>query len=301
VVDEFEVRRALAVLPDPAHGLELRALPSGHTVVLPAAEEDRVLEVVRDLADGAAGIYYGLNPVPPDLGRPAQAGDVLTRRWLLLDIDPVKPEGLADYSATDQEKERAREVAAAVVDDLTGRGWPAPVLVDSGNGWHVLYRIDVPADDGARALVRDVLRALATRFNGPGATVDTSVYNANRIAKLPGTWARKGPNTADRPHRPCRLLHVPAAVEPVPPALLQSLANTATFSSGEIAPFMVRASAGGEAYGRAALAGELGRLVLAVEGPTQGRNNALNLSAFRLGQLVPAGALSRLEIEAQLH
>ena len=37
---------------------------------------------------------------------------------------------------------------------LAGLGWPAPVVIDSGNGAYLLYRIDLPNDDQATALVK---------------------------------------------------------------------------------------------------------------------------------------------------
>ena len=94
-------------------------------------------------------------------------------------------------------------------------GWPAPVVADSGNGYHLLYRlaedvpvaaVPVPADDPVRRL----LRHLAAKFDTAHAAIDTSVFNPGRIVKLPGTKARKGPGTPDRPHRRASLLEVPS-------------------------------------------------------------------------------------------
>ena len=45
------------------------------------------------------------------------------------------------------------------------------------------------------------LHELARKFNNGIVAVDTVVYNASRISKVPGTIARKGLNTAERPHR----------------------------------------------------------------------------------------------------
>lgn len=80
------------------------------------------------------------------------------------------------------------------------------MLLDSGNGFHLWYAIDLPADDGG--LVQRCLQALAARHNTPKAKVDTSIYNAARIAKIPGTWARKGDDTPERLHRLAKVLEV---------------------------------------------------------------------------------------------
>ena len=53
----------------------------------------------------------------------------------------------------------------AVRDYLRERAWPDPVAGDSGNGWHLLYRIDLPNDADAASLLKKVLQALAARFD----------------------------------------------------------------------------------------------------------------------------------------
>jgi len=42
------------------------------------------------------------------------------------------------------------------------------------------------------------------------------VFDPSRIIKIAGTWARKGENTAERPHRKSRILSVPDQVVMVP-------------------------------------------------------------------------------------
>lgn len=166
----------------------------------------------------AQGVYCILNPLGPALlarranridwageGELAKDADVLARRWLLVDADPVRA---AHVSATAGEKKSAHETVLAVREYLRGRGWPDPVLADSGNGFHLLYRVDLPADDGG--LARRVLRALAARFDTDRVKIDQVVWNPARLCKLPGTWARKGDHTTDRPHRRARLVEVPA-------------------------------------------------------------------------------------------
>ncbi|MFO0892408.1 MAG: hypothetical protein U0790_25115 [Isosphaeraceae bacterium] len=71
-------------------------------------------------------------------------------------------------------------------DDL---GWPEPILADSGNGWHLLYHVDLPADD--KGLVAAVLKAVSARHSTELVKVDTTVGNASRICKLYGTLARR--------------------------------------------------------------------------------------------------------------
>jgi hypothetical protein len=221
-LDEAEVRRALEILADPAAGVELRFLfPGGAaSVVLPGNDREAAWQALQ-LRQGATGIYYALNPVPAALGRPARNEDVLQRRWLLIDMDPVKPAHAKAASAADAEKDAVVLLSGEVRRWLKDQGWCEPVVIDSGNGVHLLYRVDLPNDAHARALCMGLLRGLGERFASYSATIDKSVHNAARIAKLPGTWARKGKDTEERPHRLCRLLEVPEAVQVTPAEKLQ--------------------------------------------------------------------------------
>lgn len=70
--------------------------------------------------------------------------DIERIRWLLIDFDPVRPSGV---SASDKEKEATLEKAEEVSDWLRKvHRWPSPVRADSGNGYHILFRVDLPND-----------------------------------------------------------------------------------------------------------------------------------------------------------
>src|SRR5215471_15047973 len=130
--DLAEVRKALGHFADPEHWVELRGLPSGRSRVCKGSDLDSLCRGADELSDGT-GVYWMLNPVKTDIGHKAATWkEIAYRRWLLIDTDPVKPDEFKDDSATDDEKEGARAVAAQIMASLTRRGWPAPVVVDSG-------------------------------------------------------------------------------------------------------------------------------------------------------------------------
>jgi hypothetical protein len=174
-------------------------------------------EAALALSGRARGIYFCMNPLRADIlaccanriavceeGEAAADKDVLNRRWLLLDLDPVRH---SKVSASAEEKQAAWQVIQRLRDYLQQEGWPDPVLADSGNGYHLLYRIDLPSNDGG--ILERCLKALARRFDTPQVTIDQKVFNPSRICKLPGTLACKGDSTSDRPHRRSCLLEVP--------------------------------------------------------------------------------------------
>jgi P4 family phage/plasmid primase-like protien len=127
-------------------------------------------------------------------------------------------------SSTDAEKAVSHERALACRAWLLNRAWPPPILGDSGNGFHLLYSIDLPNDQVHHDLAMRVLQTLSQRFSDDAVKLDTTVANASRITKLYGTWARKGAPTAERPHRRSALLEVPRAPGNVSLRQLQELA-----------------------------------------------------------------------------
>jgi hypothetical protein len=155
--------------------------------------------------------YFGLAPRRARLcfpdnelhhGKAAGAKHVVRRRWLLVDVDPRKPTGVCSTAA---EKKYAWRVLKEAVEWLTtDQGWPAPHIADSGNGWHALFAVDLPAED--HGLVANVLLALAAKFNTHEASIDTAVFDAPRVCRLYGTLNGKGASTPERPHRRSRLV-----------------------------------------------------------------------------------------------
>lgn len=219
------IRQALKTFrPGPEHVLELRALKVGaHKYTLNGFFDDAHLaEMARaalELSSTAEGVYFTLNAVRSDLlaraanriaERPVagtQDSDIARRRWLPLDFDPKRPTSI---SATAMQKEVAHERCRECVAHLADRGWPAPIIADSGNGYHALYRIDLPNDEASRKLVERTLKALSALFSDDLVVLDASLFNAARIIKLYGTVSRKGDDLPVRPHRLSALIEVPA-------------------------------------------------------------------------------------------
>jgi predicted P-loop ATPase len=230
--DKAEITRALAVMFTPDAVIELR-VPKARQGATSGYFNDhaRLVQTIAAMdAKGFEGVYLTLNPVNPALlarannrvrerARETTADrDVVSRTNLLIDIDADRPAGI---SASDAEHDAALELTRQIPLVLAKEGWPAPIIADSGNGGHLVYRIALPNDDDSRQLLERLLKALATRFGGRGVHIDQTVFNASRIAKVYGTIARKGENTAERPWRPARLLDVPPHMEVLPRELMQ--------------------------------------------------------------------------------
>jgi hypothetical protein len=144
--DPPEIRRGLTLLCQPGQVHELRALNTNKGTV--SGYYDTMDPMVRDAAGstdkiGAAGVYVTINPLRPELlaranNRPesyakhtASDADVLRRRWLPLDFDPIRPAGIP---ATDEEHQLAVLTARDVRTRLKSDGWPVrfSLIVETG-------------------------------------------------------------------------------------------------------------------------------------------------------------------------
>lgn len=207
-----------------------------------AALEAKALEYSG--SGSVKGVYYTPNPLSLPAtnsmtGKAAGDGDVISRRWLLLDFDPRRA---TNTSSTDDELEAAVKRAHAVRDYLSDKEWPLPLENMSGNGYHLMYRIDLAAED---KLVPQVLKQLSKLFSDDVVAVDEKVGNPARIWKLPGTLTCKGENTADRPHRVAVIRAMPEDLTIVPQEALAELVGAGSgvkaHSSGfDLADFVKR-------------------------------------------------------------
>lgn len=255
----------------------------------------------EELSGRFPGVYVTLNPLNPELlerspnrltynadkGTLANDNDVAGRRWLLVDADPVRK---SDVSSTEAEKALAMDAARTVRAWLAERGWPEPILADSGNGAHLLYRIDLPNDDASKAMVHGVLKLLSAEFDTDGVKIDTKVANASRICKAYGTLSAKGEPTEERPHRVSALVETPAALTVVTTEQLQAVQPVQREKPRNEAMPAMPPAPGANRYALAALESAAARIAGAGQGT---RNDTLNTEAFGVFQLVAGGALGK--------
>jgi len=229
VRDEIEL--TLRTTFRPGDVFEIRALiPPYKTVVgyFQYEKIDTVFGLMNSAVVGASGVYFVLNEIDPALlarapnrfhicqGKESLGTsdrDVRRRRWLPLDFDPIR---VAGVSSSDAEKAAAKQRAIDCGSYLKERGWTAPIFADLGNGYHLLFPIDLevdraanPASEPGKVLVERALKSLSVLFSDDVVKLDTSLFNASRIIKLYGTLARKGADMPERPHRRSHLIEIP--------------------------------------------------------------------------------------------
>jgi AAA domain len=123
---------------------------------------------------------------------------------------------LQHESATAEEKKCTREVANKALAYLDAKGWPAALLADSGNGYHVIPRVAISNTSHNTNMLLDVRKALAARFNTECVKIDASTSNASRLTRAYGTMTRKGTSTHERPYRRNRMIQPTQPIQEVP-------------------------------------------------------------------------------------
>lgn len=247
-MNELEIRKTLEVLKEKDDIVEVRVLSGKATFSGYFRNVDNLINSLKPFETAqTANIYFVFNKIKESCYDRQQCekfiqnpkattndNDIESREWLLIDIDPVRSSGV---SSSDEEKENAKRVATAVYNYLKDVGFSQPITCDSGNGWHLLYRVKLKNNEENKELVKNFLSALDMMFSDENATIDTSVFNASRITKLYGTLAKKGNNSKKRPHRESKILQIPQAIISTRTAVIQKVidsipkAETATYKN----------------------------------------------------------------------
>lgn len=197
---------------------------------------DNLEEELKRVNLDKAGVFYTLNEIDDDCYSLEQHEqlvrtdsttsdeEIISYQWLLVDFDPKRKSGI---SSTDEEFKRAKEKARVVKAYLKEKGFCDPIVAFSGNGMHLLYKIDLPNSEENRQLIANCLSALDYLFTDEYVDIDKSVFNPARISKLYGTVAKKGAHTKERPHRMSKILEVPGEISATERTMLEKLANLA--------------------------------------------------------------------------
>lgn len=144
------------------------------------------------------------------------------RRWLLVDFDPIREGDVKDIASTDEEMGYSHDVAVEARKFMRGLGFTSPVVCKSGNGYHLLFRVDnIPCNNETNEVCKNVLKYIAKRFSDDKVDCDVKVFNAARITKFYGTMSHKGGNTPQRPHRKSEIVVIPGEIIPTPYKVLE--------------------------------------------------------------------------------
>lgn len=214
--DYDEIRKTIKLLKPNNALFEIRILGkktySGYFT-----DVGKMIEELKKMPDWSVTgeqFYFTLNKINHDcyareqkdrilLGKSTtQDKEIISYKYILIDFDPKRPSGV---SSTDGELSKALDLRTEVYLFLHNKGFKEPIIALSGNGCHLLYKIDVPNNEENKKYIKNFLEVLDLKYSNNDVEIDTSVYNPARITKLYGTMASKGANTKERPHRMSRL------------------------------------------------------------------------------------------------
>lgn len=235
-INPAEVRKAIKTLQDPGDVFEVRAIGTAKKDILSGyfRDAETLLKAFDTIDLRQRNIYITLGKVKDEcfarsqserfLKSPQTSSDteIVSYRWLFVDLDPVRTAGISSSNA---ELKDAEELSHTVLQYMQNLGFESPVIAASGNGYHLLYRIDILNDEAGRALIAKCLKVLSMLFDSSKVKIDTTNSNPSRICKLHGTLAQKGTSTIERPHRMSRILSVPGKIKITDESVLQALAS----------------------------------------------------------------------------
>lgn len=217
MIDETELRKAIQQFHPNDELFEVRVINGVKRKPLSGffRDVDTLIRALKTVDQRGANIYFTLNPIDEDLyskvqhdtfvlgASGAEDEDVDGFKWFFVDLDPVRKTGI---SSTNEELHQAYELAKKINIFLRDYGFEEPVKGVSGNGAHLLYRINLKRTEENKELLQKCLLALSMMFDTEVVEVDTGNFNPSRVCKLYGTLAQKGANTEKRPHRMSRLI-----------------------------------------------------------------------------------------------
>ena len=229
-MDEKEVRKTLDVFKTDNGLVEVRIFSTINKTDIYSGVFDNyelLIESIKRFDREPYNIYFVFNELKDALNGLPQYNklikgasavkdkDIKYRRWLLVDFDPIREGDVKDIASTKEEMKNAHDVAVEARTFLRSLGFTSPVVCESGNGYHLQFRLDdIPNNEDTTSVCKNVLKYLSKHYSDDKVDCDIKVFNAARITKLYGTVSHKGGNTEERPHRQSRVVVIPKEIVP---------------------------------------------------------------------------------------
>ena len=237
-IDEKEIRKTIKILKPDSQLFEVRIIGThgGQKKIISGyfTSADTLIKEFDKVDVRGRNIYITLNEINPacysreqhdkflQTSQTTSDSEITRYQWLFVDLDPIRPTGI---SSTNEELKHAEDLLDPVQKYLAGWGFSKPIVAASGNGYHLLYRINIENTVHNKDVIDRCLKALSNEFDNDHVKIDTTNFNPARICKLHGTLAQKGADTKDRPHRMSRIISVSDPSEITNADILEALAE----------------------------------------------------------------------------
>lgn len=235
--DEDEVKKTIALMKPDGQLFECRMLEGSWTYSGYFTDADTLVNALRREDLRNRNVYITLNEI--DMGcygrvqhdrfinikrKEPTTGDkdIVGYNWMMIDLDPERPSGT---SSSDAEMSEAMQLGNRMFLALRNLGFERPLFAYSGNGVHLLYKIQLANTPDRVALVEKCLKVLDYLFSTERVKVDVKNSNPSRICKLYGCYSVKGADTKERPHRKSYIVGNPEEIKVTDIAYLEKLAK----------------------------------------------------------------------------
>lgn len=222
-LDESQVYRWFDIMKGDNELVEIRLIGSNKNASGYFRDAKTLIDAIKPYTD-THNVYFTLNKIDPACyGREQRDrvlqrvknttsdAEIVCRDWVLVDLDAKRLSGVC---STKEEAIKAYEKGQEVYKYLMDNGFYEPIVVFSSSGVHLYLRCALLNNEENTKLVKRFLNALSMLFSDENVDCDTSVFNAARISRLPGSYSCKGANNdPTRPQRMCRFLKVPDEIK----------------------------------------------------------------------------------------
>lgn len=133
--------------------------------------------------------------------------EIVGRDYVFLDLDAHK---VAGVNATEEEVDKTKKKAQEVYRFLKANGFYDSIVTFSGNGIHFYIKCALMPTEENNNIIKRFTQAMGMLFSDEYVDIDQKIFNLARIAKIPGTYSRKGSiDSKDRPQRMCYIVKYP--------------------------------------------------------------------------------------------
>lgn len=208
--DEKEIRKTIYLMKPNNELFEIRILQGKKSFSGYFTNVDVMLDALKKQDLRGANVYITVNQ-PNEACYSRKQKDCLLLEdtttsdhdvdfydWLMIDLDPKRP---SKVSSSDEELQKAKDLGNKIYKYMQNLGFEKPLMAMSGNGVHLMYRVNLQNTKEHQELMKKSLKALDLLFSTGEVDIDLKNANPSRICKLYGTLAQKGKNDAKRPHR----------------------------------------------------------------------------------------------------
>ena len=226
MINESEIRKTISLLKPDGRLFEVRIIYDSRATYSGyfKSADDLIAAFRRDIREYAnCNIYITLNYLNDECYSRLQRNkflqktkattsdnDVQGYEWLFIDVDPHRS---TEVSSSEEQVGQAKEIGNKVYTFMKNIGFYDPVFGFSGNGVHLLYRVNMRNSPENIALIKSCLQVLDMFFSTDAVQIDLKNFNPGRVCKLYGTEAQKGANTEERPHRMSKVIGNPESAK----------------------------------------------------------------------------------------